>query len=925
MIDKTYDAKHIEAHWRARWETLMPSRPSDEAEEAYCIMLPPPNVTGSLHMGHGFQVTLMDALVRYQRMCGKKVLWQGGTDHAGIATQMVVERQLLAQGKTKHELGRERFISAIWDWKATSGHRISQQLRHLGASIDWSRERFTYDADFSAAVTKVFVDLYDQGLIYRGKRLVNWDPQLLTAVSDLEVISQEEQGFLWTLRYPLADDSKQFILVATTRPETLLGDMAIAVHPADERFQVLIGKQVRVPLTSRTVPIVADESVDPSFGSGCVKITPAHDFNDHALAQRHHLGSLNIFTETAHLNDEVPAAYRGLERFAARKRIIDDLTRAELLVKTEAHTLKIPRGDRSGAVIEPYLTDQWFVTMSPLAKPAITAITNTQLEFIPDTWRKVSLQWLENIEDWCISRQLWWGHRIPAWSDPQGKIYVGYNEKAVREKYAIDALIPLKQDEDVLDTWFSSALWPFVTLGWPNQERALSTFYPSNVLVTGFDIIFFWVARMLMLGLHFMGDIPFKQVYVTGLIRDHEGQKMSKSKGNVLDPMDVTQGISLEALLSKRCQGLMQNHLIEKIQQATRQQFPQGIPALGTDALRFTYCALAAPTRDIRFDLNRTEGYRNFCNKLWNAARFVIMHAGNNHTKPTNTAPTLPINQAFSSLLQTTVSNMHAHFKTYRFDLLAQTIYEFIWNEYCDWYLELAKPILLNTNQPEQRNETLSNLIHVLETCLRLLHPLMPFITEEIWQAIAPLTQKQANTLMLQPYPLADRTQQNAKAEQALTWIKRVVTALRTLRSEMGILPSKKLTLFLNKGTSQDREHSLRFSADLQQLAKLKNIQWIDNCTESLGPTALTLVGTLELLIPMRNLIDTPAELCRLEKEIGKLDKEIQRAQAKLNNVAFLSHAPAAVVTQEQERLTHFTAQQEKLRQQHARLHAFNS
>lgn len=917
MLDKTYNSKQIEATWRERWENNSYFQPSGKGEP-YCIVLPPPNVTGSLHMGHGFQVTLMDALIRYQRMCGKNVLWQGGTDHAGIATQMVVERQLLAQGKTRHDLGREKFLESVWEWKDKSGGMITQQLRCMGASIDWSRERFTRDPEFSTAVEKVFIDLYQKGLIYRGKRLVNWDPQLLTAVSDLEVINQEEQGSLWTILYPLADSPDVFLSVATTRPETLLGDVAVAVHPDDPRFQKFIGKQLQLPLTNRLIPIVADDSVDPTFGSGCVKITPAHDFNDYALAQRHHLESINIFTPNAHLNESVPTSYQGLERFEARKKIVKDLETLGLLEKVEAHTLKVPRGDRSGVIIEPYLTDQWFMSMKPLAKPAIDAIVNDDLDFIPETWRKVSLQWLENIEDWCISRQLWWGHRIPAWHDEQGEIYVGQDESSVRKYYALPDSIALKQDDDVLDTWFSSALWPFVTLGWPSSTQELQTFYPTNVLVTGFDIIFFWVVRMLMMGLHFMGKVPFKQVYVTGLIRDHDGQKMSKSKGNVLDPLDVTQGISLEALIKKRCQGLMQPQMAKKIEQATRQQFPKGIAAFGMDALRFTYCALASPTRDIRFDLNRTEGYRNFCNKLWNAARFVLMHTENQAAYSTPTRLSMPVNAAFRSQLQSTTATMHAHFQTYRFDLMAQTIYEFIWNEFCDWYLELAKPILLKKDAPEEQQETRANLIEILEICLRLLHPLMPFITEEIWQSIAPLAGKTGETIMLQTYPRINEAQKDPSAEASLVWIKQVVSTIRTLRSEMGIAPGKKIPLLLAKGNEQDRENSLLFAADITNLAKLSDISWLNekNTKAAVGPSTMGLVGTLEILIPMAGLIDTSAEIQRLEKEINKITQEIERAQSKLNNKAFISNAPSEIVEQENKRLSDFTAQQLKLQQQ---------
>lgn len=909
MINKNYDSKKIEAHWRKQWEMNSYFQPSGQGEP-YCIVLPPPNVTGSLHMGHGFQVTLMDALIRYQRMCGKNVLWQGGTDHAGIATQMVVERQLLAQGKSRHDMGREIFVEAIWEWKKKSGGMITEQLRYLGASIDWTRERFTHDADFSAAVEKVFIDLHKQGLIYRGKRLVNWDPELLTAVSDLEVINQEEQGHLWTIRYPLLN-SNDFLLVATTRPETLFGDVAVAVHPDDSRYQSYIGKEIKLPLTDRIIPIIADISVEPTFGSGCVKITPAHDFNDYATAQRNNLTRINIFTPNAHLNEQVPENFRGLERFAARKKIIKDLEQLGLLEKIEAYLVKTPRGDRSGAVIEPYLTDQWFMSMQHLAKPAILAINQGQLDFIPETWRKVCLQWLENIEDWCISRQLWWGHRIPAWHDEQGQFYLGKDEKSIRQQYSLDPKVTLKQDEDVLDTWFSSALWPFVTLGWPQSTKELKIFYPTNVLVTGFDIIFFWVTRMLMLGLHFMGKVPFKEVYVTGLIRDHEGQKMSKSKGNVLDPLDVISGISLDDLVAKRTQDLLQPQMAKKIERVTRQQFPQGIPALGTDALRFTYCALASPTRDIRFDLNRTEGYRNFCNKLWNASRFVLIHTL--EQKSLNSLPnlTLSINRAFYSLLQNTIADMHKHFQDYRFDLMAQTIYEFIWNEYCDWYVELAKSILANTSSPTSQ-ETWICLIFVLEACLRLLHPLMPFVTEEIWQTIAPLAGKTGCSLMIQAYPEFDKTKKDAGAEQDLTWLKTVVHTIRMLRSEMNIAPGKKIPLLLYKGNEKDHENSHIFLNDIMNLAKISEINWIvekeKNTTHAIG-----VVGNLELLIPMEGLIDTEAEIQRLKKEILKIEKEIKRAESKLSDAAFVKKAPPKILAQERQRLADSTATYTKL------------
>lgn len=920
MIHKNYNSHDIEATWRQRWEQNGDFKPRQQGEP-YCIVLPPPNVTGSLHMGHGFQVTLMDALIRYQRMCGKNVLWQGGTDHAGIATQMVVERQLLAQGKTRHDLGREAFLSAVWEWKATSGQTITQQLRRLGASIDWSRERFTCDPEFSVAVEKVFIDLYEKGLIYRGQRLVNWDPQLLTAVSDLEVINQEEQGHLWTLRYPLIGHPETFLQVATTRPETLFGDVAIAVHPEDTRYQHLIGTQVQIPLTDRCIPIITDESVDPNFGSGCVKITPAHDFNDYAVAQRHQLPCLTIFTPAAHLNEQAPSTYQGLERFTARKKVLEDLERLHLIEKIEAHTLNIPRGDRSGVVIEPYLTDQWFMSMKPLAEPALQAIAEGKLEFIPETWRKVCVQWLENIEDWCVSRQLWWGHRIPAWYDHQGHIYVGKSEAAVRARHGLKPSIVLTQDEDVLDTWFSSALWPFASLGWPESTYEFTTFYPTNVLVTGFDIIFFWVARMLMLGLHYTGQVPFSQVYVTGLIRDHEGQKMSKSKGNVLDPLDVIQGISLDALTEKRCQGLMQPQMAKKIAQATRKQFPKGIQALGTDALRFTYCALASPTRDIRFDLSRTEGYRNFCNKLWNAARFVLMQVGEQPLPlPEVTSLTLTINRAFRSCLAATISAMHQHFAQYRFDWLAQTIYEFIWNEYCDWYLELAKPMLNETIPASERAETRYHLVLVLECCLRLLHPLMPFITEEIWQSIAPLLGKQGQSILSQAYPTVTAHDHDPEAEAALAWIKAVVGSVRTLRSEMNLAPGRQIPLRLAKGTTLDRERFTQFAEILKPVARLSTFDYIDPIdTEA---CTISLVGDLELRIPMAGLIDTTLEIPRLQKEIAQLDHEIARATQQLANTDFVQKAPSTVVAQLEQRLAERRAHYTKLKAQLAHLSA---
>jgi valyl-tRNA synthetase len=930
-MDKTYDPKHIEQSWYQRWEQAgyfssdTPETISGTAVHPtgarYCIMLPPPNVTGTLHMGHGFQVSLMDALIRYRRMCGDQTLWQVGTDHAGIATQMVVERQLQQAGTSRYELGREAFIEKTWAWKHQSDGTIKSQLRRMGGSFDWTRERFTLDEDINCAVLKVFTTLYDEGLIYRGKRLVNWDPTLLTAVSDLEVISQEESGQLWHLRYPLADGADH-VIVATTRPETMLGDTAVAVHPEDERYRHLIGKHIKLPLTDRLIPIIADDYVDPAFGSGCVKITPAHDFNDYAMGQRHSLPLINIFTPTAHLNENAPSAYQGLERFAARKQIVADLEQLGLLEKIQPHTLQVPRGDRSGSVIEPYLTDQWYIKAKPLAEPAIAAVKKGDIQFVPENWNKTYFQWLENIEDWCISRQLWWGHRIPAWYDESGNVYVGENEAQVREKYALGD-IALRQDEDVLDTWFSSSLWPFATLGWPEQTPALETFYPTNVLLTGFDILFFWVARMVMMGLKFTGKVPFKTVYVTGLIRDSEGQKMSKSKGNILDPIDLIDGIDLESLVTKRTHGLMQPEQAKKIVAATKRDFSEGIPAFGTDALRFTYCALANTGRDIRFDLGRIEGYRNFCNKLWNAARYVLMNT-EGHLDTPLTAELSLADHWILSRLQQTIATATEHFANYRFDLLAQTLYEFTWNEYCDWYLEFSKPILVGENSsPAQQYGTRQTLVTVLEAILRLLHPLMPFITEEIWQRVGQLAGKSGVTIMLQPYPLVDKHKINTGAETDIEWLKKVILSVRQIRSEMNIAPRKPLPILLKNGNAADRQRVERNEVFLQTLAKLESIQWLAD-TETPPPAATALIDQLELFIPLAGLIDKNAELARLEKEFAKLEKELTRTQSKLNNPDYVAKAPAAVVDKEKVALNELTVAMEKVRVQKEKLAALS-
>ena len=917
-MEKTYTPHAIEQHWYQTWEQNGYFTPKGSGTP-YCIMIPPPNVTGTLHMGHAFQDTLMDLLIRYHRMMGDNTLWQAGTDHAGIATQMVVERQIAAKGKTRHDLGREAFIDKVWEWKAQSGGHITRQLRSMGASLDWTHERFTMDEGLSNAVREVFVRLYDEGLIYRGQRLVNWDPVLHTAVSDLEVQSQEENGFMWHLRYPFADGDGA-VIVATTRPETMLGDTAVAVHPKDERYQALIGQQIQLPLTGRTIPVIADEYVDPEFGSGCVKITPAHDFNDYAVGQRHQLPMINIFTIDAKLNDNAPAAYQGLDRFEARKKIVADLKKAGLLVETKPHKLMVPRGDRSHAVIEPYLTDQWFVKVAPLADEAIKVVEDGRIKFIPDNWKKTYFEWMRNIQDWCISRQIWWGHRIPAWYDDNGQIYVGYSERQVREKYQLSDQINLVQDADVLDTWFSSALWPFSTLGWPEQTERLKTFYPTTVLVTGFDIIFFWVARMIMMGLKFIGQVPYHEVYIHGLIRDAQGQKMSKSKGNVLDPLNLINGIELEALVTERtATGLMQPEMAAEIEAATRQQFPQGIPAFGTDALRFTFTALASTGRDIRFDLGRIEGYRNFCNKLWNATRYVLMSTEGKDIGLTTADVELSLaDQWIISLLQQIEEQVHENLKTYRFDLMANTLYDFVWHEYCDWYLELSKPVLQSDQASlAQQRGTQQTLVTVLEALLRLLHPIMPFITEELWQKVAPLAGKTGNTIMQQPYPLPQPDKINPSAQNDIEWIKQFVLGVRRIRAEMDIAPSKALPALLQKGSTDDEQKWQHHHSLITSLARLDNVTWLDgNAPES----AIALVGDMQILIPLAGLIDKEAELTRLNKEMDKLNRELAKCTAKLDNPKFTERAPANIVEKERQRVADMTAALQQLEAQAARI-----
>ena len=896
-MEKTYNPEQIEAKYRSLWEdkNLFSSDSNSTSENAYCIMLPPPNVTGSLHMGHAFQHTIMDVLTRYHRGKGDQTLWQPGTDHAGIATQMVVERQLAAQDITRHDVGREKFIEKIWDWKEHSGGTITSQMRRLGASVDWERERFTMDDGLSDAVHKVFIQLFNEGLIYRGKRLVNWDPVLHTAVSDLEVISTEEQGSLWHMRYPITG-TDEVMVVATTRPETMLGDSAVAVHPDDERYIHLIGKTIDLPLTDRKITIIADDYVDMEFGTGCVKITPAHDFNDYEMGQRHNLDVINILTDDAKINDTVKSAYAGMDRFDARKQIVKDLDDQGLLEKIEPHTLMVPRGDRTHSVIEPYMTDQWFVKVAPLAKPAIDAVKNGDIRFIPENWNKTYFNWMDNIQDWCISRQIWWGHRIPAWYDNDGNIYVA--DSLEEAQMQAGEGVALRQDEDVLDTWFSSALWPFSTLGWPEKTPQLSRFYPTNVLVTGFDIIFFWVARMIMFGLKFAGDVPFKDIYITGLIKDGQGQKMSKSKGNVLDPIDLIDGISLDDLLVKRTQGMMQPEMAKKIKKQTQGEFPDGIPSFGTDALRFTFAALASFGRDIKFDLKRVEGYRNFCNKLWNASRFVLMKLEGDNI---DTKASLSISDEWIlSRLQATKVNVEKHLKDYRLDLMSHELYEFVWHDYCDWYLELSKPLLADDTT---KAGTQATLLKVLNEILTLLHPIIPFITEEVYEQCCTLTGKDSESLMTQSYPEVENDLISTQAEEEMQWLQTFILGIRQIRGEMNIPPSKPLPCFVQNISNNDQHCLDTHSQVLSSLAKLENISQL-NVNDEAPESATALVGEMKILIPLAGLIDKDQEAARLNKEIEKLNKQRVQFAGKLNNEKFISGAPEAVVNKEKEKLT---------------------
>ncbi|WP_447894212.1 valine--tRNA ligase [Vreelandella sp. GE22] len=947
-MEKTYQPEQIETRWYARWEADNRFAPSGTGAP-FSIMIPPPNVTGSLHMGHAFQDTIMDTLTRWKRMQGNNTLWQVGTDHAGIATQMLVERKVAAEeGKTRHELGREAFTDKIWEWKEESGGHITRQLRRMGASVDWSRERFTMDDGFYKAVQEVFVRLHEEKLVYRGKRLVNWDPTLHTAISDLEVENKEQQGSFWHFRYPLADgvktaDGKDHVVVATTRPETLLGDTGVAVNPEDERYASLVGQFIELPLVGRRIPIVADEHADMEKGSGCVKITPAHDFNDYEVGKRQNHLLINVFSKDATILERaeifdlkgqpqpeedatLPAKYAGLDRFEARQQIVDDMDALGLLLEVEAVNNTLPYGDRSGDVIEPLLTDQWFVAVDQLAKPAIAAVENGDIQFVPKNYENMYFAWMRDLQDWCISRQLWWGHRIPAWYDEQGNVFVARTEAEAREKHGLSSDITLTQDEDVLDTWFSSGLWTFGTLGWPEKTPELETFHPTSVLVTGFDIIFFWVARMIMMTLKFTGQVPFKTVYVHGLVRDGQGQKMSKSKGNVLDPIDLIDGISLDALLEKRTGNMMQPKKAKAIAKATRDEFKDGIEPHGTDALRFTFLSQATTGRDIKFDMNRLDGYRNFCNKLWNASRYVLMNAEGEDCGTGDEAVTLSLaDRWIISQLQKTEAQVTKAMDEYRFDHASQALYEFVWNEYCDWYLELSKPVLWDENaSAEAKRGTRRTLVRVLETILRLAHPMMPYISEEIWQRVAPLAGRypgQDASIMNQPWPQAIDAQIDEQASRDIEWLKGVIVAVRNIRAEMNIAPGKPLDVLLTKGQPTDAERLENNRLFLSKLAKLESVSWLANPDDA-PLSATQLVGDMEVLVPMADLIDKDAELARLNKEIDKQDKLIGGVEKKLSNESFTAKAPAAVIDKERGKLAEFQSAKKLLEEQKTKIEA---
>jgi valyl-tRNA synthetase len=913
-LNKDYRPGEIESRHYARWEAAGYFAPSGRGEP-YCIVIPPPNVTGTLHMGHALQDTIMDALIRYHRMRGRNTLWQPGTDHAGIATQMVVERQLNREGTSRVALGREKFLERVWQWKERSGNTISQQLRRLGASVDWSRDAFTMDPRLSRAVVEVFVRLHEKGLIYRGKRLVNWDPVLHTALSDLEVLSTEERGKLWHLRYPVHGGGE--LVVATTRPETMLGDTAVAVHPNDERYRALIGKRVDLPLTGRSIPIIADDYVDPEFGTGCVKITPAHDFNDYEVGLRHDLPMISIFDANAALNENAPPAYRGLDRFVARERVLADLEAGGYLVRVTEHTSMIPRGDRSGVVVEPMLTDQWYVSAKTLAKPAIEVVEQGRVKFVPESWSKTYFEWMHNIQDWCISRQLWWGHRIPAWYDDAGNIYVARDQAEARRKHGLAASVKLRQDDDVLDTWFSSALWPFATMGWPDDTPALRTFYPTNVLVTSFDIIFFWVARMIMMGLEFMGDVPFREVYIHALVRDHEGQKMSKSKGNILDPLDLIDGVDLDTLLKKRTDGLMQTHLQASIEKATRKEFPNGIEGVGTDALRFTFASLATTGRDARFDLGRAQGYHRFCNKLWNASAYVLSQLDGAGSGDSELGLA---DRWIRSRLAHAVRDVHAAYADYRLDLVAQTLYDFTWHELCDWYLELTKAVLTDpAADPRLRRGAQRTLADVLGALLKLLHPLIPFVTEELWLELCARTGTKSATVMLERMPESGEFAVDAEADAEIEWLKVFVIGVRQIRGDSNLPRSTALSVQLADASAVDRARAERHAAHLRKLAGLERIDVLAPGASVKG-AAIALLGAMRILVPLAGLIDVASERDRLGKQLAKSRDDAAKSRRKLENQSFVANAPAEVVAKERERIAELDRRAAQLEQQLARL-----
>ena len=911
-MDKTYNPKEIESRIYESWEDSGYFSPS-KSGDPYCIVIPPPNVTGTLHMGHAFQDTIMDIIIRYQRMKGNNTLWQVGTDHAGIATQMVVERQLERSGTSRQKLGREAFEKEVWKWKEKSGNTITQQMKRLGASTDWTREKFTMDENLVQGVTRVFIQLYEEGLIYRGKRLVNWDPVLQTALSDLEVVTSEEKGSLWHMKYPI-DGLDDYIVVATTRPETMLGDTAVAVHPDDKRYKNLIGKLVNLPLTDRKIPIIADDYVDQEFGTGCLKITPGHDFNDFDIGKKHDLEIISILDQSAKIIQSAPKEYQGLDRFDARRKIVEDIESLGLMQEIEDYTLTIPRGDRSGAILEPLITNQWFLKMEPLAEPAITVVKNGELKFVPENWSKTYFEWLENIQDWCISRQLWWGHRIPAWYDNEGNVYVGESESEVREKNNIKNSIALTQDEDVLDTWFSSALWPFSSLGWPDETYDLKTFYPTNVLVTGFDIIFFWVARMVMMGLKFMKEIPFKEIYIHGLIKDKNGQKMSKSKGNILDPIDLIDGISLEDLLEKRVQGLMQPEMEKRIINDTKKEFPNGIPDFGTDALRFNFAIQASTGRDIRLDLRRVEGYRNFCNKIWNASRFIKMNTNDFELLDINDANGHAIDQWIQSKFAGTIDEIERQFNQYRFDLAATAMYEFVWNDFCDWYIELAKTLI---NDPEisdsQKDYTKNNLIKMLDAILRMLHPTIPFITEEIWQSLN--EDNKRRSIMKADFPSSNDWRVDDEIVANTEWLKNIVSSVRQIRSEMNIPPNESIKIIINDASNTDSRRLESLGSFILNLASVESITQKDT-SDDIPKSAFALLNQMKIYIPLEGLVDIEEEKARLEKKLVKLNQELKSVQDRLSNDTFVEKAPAEVVEELKGKLKSLMSDQTRIEEQ---------